>query len=357
MFLERSEVISNPGETRQSTIIVCASVTWAIGTAFVWARVYTRCFIVKVFGLEDWFILLAFVGSAALSASVIAQAAFGLGRHAGDIDPANVVNLARCGWTSILFYPVALLMTKLSTLILYIKIFSHSIYKRWTYALIAVVVISSTFHIIVVATACVPLSAVWDRTVTGKCHSRTYWFAGFSMHVVTDFLIVLLPLPVVAALKATLRQRIVLGCIFTIGFFVSVVSALRFNAVVTDSKREYSYDIEVIVWTCIEVNVAIICPCAMTLKPLVSKLFPGLLSHYVTEPNSGGRFPSMQSGTRMNSGSLPTKPRGTWFQVTDSRSEEDLILEERGFDNVALREMSAQSSMRTMPAGEESMSR
>lgn len=50
------------------------------------------------------------------------------------------------------------------------------------------------------------------------------------------------------------------------------------------------------IWSCVELNIAIICACCMTLRPLVARLFPRLLSsgyrrHTDGQPPDPGQFP------------------------------------------------------------------
>lgn len=67
-----SQLVSNPKESRQIDIIVCAAITWSIGAIFVSLRFYTRGYILQnVLGMEDWFILVALVFSGATSAGMI----------------------------------------------------------------------------------------------------------------------------------------------------------------------------------------------------------------------------------------------------------------------------------------------
>ena len=65
-------LVSNPRETYQVNIIVCAAITWGIGASFVGLRFYTRGYLLQnVLGTEDWFILGALVFSGATSAGMI----------------------------------------------------------------------------------------------------------------------------------------------------------------------------------------------------------------------------------------------------------------------------------------------
>lgn len=63
--------------------------------------------------------------------------------------------------------------------------------------------------------ACSPREKIWNPTVPGTCLS----FPGLSLpfgvfNILTNFSILVLPLPVIGRLKASLRKRIMIGGIF-----------------------------------------------------------------------------------------------------------------------------------------------
>lgn len=53
-------------------------------------------------------------------------------------------------------------------------------------------------------------------------------------------------------------------------------------------------------WNCVEVNVAIVCACLMTMKPLISKLWPRLLD----PPSSGAEDSVLDGNSESPNGSL-----------------------------------------------------
>jgi hypothetical protein len=70
-----------------------------------------------------------------------------------------------------------------------------------------------------VVTACTPLEAFWDRTIPGAtCRPAPYWYANTGMHIGTDILLYILPLPVIVRLQARRTQKIALYAIFSLGF-------------------------------------------------------------------------------------------------------------------------------------------
>ena len=114
---------------------------------------------------------------------------------------------------------MTLVLTKISILLLYIRIltFQHACYAA--YAIMALVVISNIWTFYTIVTACIPVEAFWDPTIEGAyCRSLSYWWANTGMHMVSDFLIFLLPLPIIFNLKAPLRRKLIMYSVFALGF-------------------------------------------------------------------------------------------------------------------------------------------
>ncbi|KAK0739394.1 hypothetical protein B0T21DRAFT_436214 [Apiosordaria backusii] len=263
------KLTSNPDESYQANIIACAAITWIIGATFVGLRFYTRGILLQnVLGAEDWFILLALVFAAATCAGMIEHL---------------MIPMARAGWYTILWYLLSLLLTKLSILLLYLRILSYQHARYYAYAILFIVLITNgLWTLSTVVTACLPLAAFWDRTSypNAYCHPRSFWLGNTGLHIGTDILLYVLPLPVIVNLQVKLRQKMVLYGIFALGFFVCSISAVRLWDLVEQYHRsDFTFDnVSIAYLTCIEINAAIACACCMTLKPLVSKIFPKFFS-------------------------------------------------------------------------------
>ena len=214
------DLVSNPAENYQANIIACAVLTWAIAALFVALRLYTRRCLVHILGWEDRVIVVSLLFSALSSAGTIEQAAYGFGRHALDIPPANFIPMSRAGWYSILWYQLTLFLTKLSILLLYARILNYQHARYAVYAILIVVIVSNIWTLIVALTACIPLAAFWDYTIaaTAYCHPRSFWWANTGLHMATDFLIFALPMPIIFHLNASIRQKVLLYGIFAFGF-------------------------------------------------------------------------------------------------------------------------------------------
>jgi hypothetical protein len=119
-------------------------------------------------------------------------------------------------------------------------------------------------------------------------------------------------MPVLSSLNLPRRQKYAIVGVFALGFLyvtlwlpsptssntpsphsVCVISIVRLVALI-DITGQQAYDAtytsaSMIFWTSVEVNAAITCACIMTLKPLILRVFPRLLS-----PSNGIREPALK---------------------------------------------------------------
>lgn len=74
-------------------------------------------------------------------------------------------------------------------------------------------------QIIVTSLPCIPVAAFWDTTIEGYCPDSTpsRWMSSIG-NIVTDFIILLLPVPVIWRLRIARGQKLALGAVFGLGF-------------------------------------------------------------------------------------------------------------------------------------------
>lgn len=177
---------------------------------------------------------------------------------------------------------LSLLFTKIAILLLYLRVLSFRHARYIVYALLATVVIANgIWTLYTVVTACIPLKAFWIFQTPGKwCRPQRDFYVNTGLHISTDFLMYLLPLPVVITLRVDIRQKLALYGIMLLGLGVCLISVVRLWDLTLQNKRvDWTYDnISIAYLTVVEINAAIACACCMTLRPLMNKLFPNLWS-------------------------------------------------------------------------------
>jgi hypothetical protein len=92
-----------------------------------------------------------------------------------------------------------------------------------TYNVIMILIVIWTFgQLLITATQCIPIAALWDKTILdAKCTQLSpvalSWMPAIG-NIVTDVIILVLPLPVVWRLKLPRQQKIGLLAVFCLGF-------------------------------------------------------------------------------------------------------------------------------------------
>ena len=136
-----------------------------------------------------------------------------------------------------LLYPPTIAVIKISTLLLYARIFHGQTFK---YVLWAVGLFISTYSavlMIVMLLQCSPLSKFWDHTVNGKCFDiAKVWMVMGSLNVLTDLLLLILPLPSLWRLQMRRRTKVQVAGIFSIGS-LSVTRSRKFSNGLTGGLR------------------------------------------------------------------------------------------------------------------------
>lgn len=113
---------------------------------------------------------------------------------------------------------LSLATTKISILILYLRILTYH-HARWiTWAILVLTIVYNIVGFAVQMTTCVPLQKLWEPNLYGTCHSLALAWAFVGLHVSTDFIIFALPIPIVATIIMSPRQKILLVVLFSLGF-------------------------------------------------------------------------------------------------------------------------------------------
>lgn len=117
-----------------------------------------------------------------------------------------------------LLYEVSLAFTKISILILYLRLLTYH-YARWAvYVMLCVVVAYNIWGVVSEMTGCTSLSKVWDDEGYAACRPISFTCPVIGLHVATDFLIFFLPIPVFFNVKMSCQKKATVLALFTVGF-------------------------------------------------------------------------------------------------------------------------------------------
>lgn len=125
-------------------------------------------------------------------------------------------------------YKVVIGFAKMSIVLLYLRIFYVERYFRWTcYVLTTFMALYSTAFTLASIGQCTPIAAFWDKSIPDLycVNNFAFWLSFAVINIVTDFIILALPIQQVLRLKLNLRDKIALVFVFSLGaLYISVLS-------------------------------------------------------------------------------------------------------------------------------------
>ncbi|KAL5374832.1 hypothetical protein DPSP01_011668 [Paraphaeosphaeria sporulosa] len=287
--------------TRGRQAVILSSVFSAFATLTVLLRLYTRLFVIRYLGVEDYFVSIALVCSIGLNICIGIQAKHGMGLHIWELQPVDSLYSLKAFYASLIVYYLSLGFTKVSILLQYRRVFSTRKFQIACDVVLAVVVVYAFWTVLSSIFGCKPIQAFWTLKHPFKCLDQfTVWFFNGAMNILTDLSIIVLPMPVIRKLNLPRRQKQALIGIFAIGGFVCLVSILRLQSLVAISNSpDPTYNNPpAATWSSIETNVGIICSCLPCLRPLVTRYLPGVFSNTSSRSEQSGKSKEVRRESR-----------------------------------------------------------
>jgi hypothetical protein len=125
-------------------------------------------------------------------------------------------------WLSIPFYNLSLILTKFSALKLYARMFRNHTFLLFVHAFMGILGITGIWIVLSDFFFCIPIHDFWTLPLNAKSkHCLPHgpiWFLNAGIQIVTDFAILLLPMPALRRLKLPNQQKI--GIIFVFALWI-----------------------------------------------------------------------------------------------------------------------------------------
>ncbi|KAF6818206.1 integral membrane protein [Colletotrichum plurivorum] len=235
--------------------------------------------------MDDWCILVAVIFSIGTSFTVAYRTQFGMARHTWVAEEWMTVPQMKVFYSSIVLYCVALITVRMSFLFFYRRIFPSPTLRKVCMWFIVGNGLWGTASICLNLFNCAPVQGFWDFTIPSKCvpPEVVWYFVSLTM-VITDFAILILPLPAIRKLNTSPgRKMVLIGC-FSVGFLTCLLSLIRLSSLKTAAnKTDPNWDyVDAAMWSVAECNVAVFCACIPTLGPLVT----GIKRYSLDSPQS-----------------------------------------------------------------------
>ncbi|CUS06728.1 unnamed protein product [Tuber aestivum] len=246
-----------------------------LSTLFVCLRFYCRYFIVQNVGLDDWIMLVALVSAWQIGVINVYQVKYGSGTHMKDLPftPDFFVKTLKVWYAYQIVYLIALFFVKISILAFYRRLSPAQGYQTAIKVVAAAVTVYTIAMVFVNAFECPKdPTLAWAPTFPKGCNNLVpVYYAQAGFNIFSDLVILVLPLPSLIRLQVSKRRRVALVVVFCIGSIAVIASIVRINALyIFQNSKDIPYDgIFILIWSQVEINVAIISASAPGILPLV----------------------------------------------------------------------------------------
>ncbi|KAL2758140.1 hypothetical protein ACRALDRAFT_1040207 [Sodiomyces alcalophilus JCM 7366] len=311
---------------RGPAVFAVTVATLALATVFVSARLFCRSVIVKNVRWDDRIMVLGWILAFGLSFTIAYGTQRGLGRYDEDIDANHHGALRRCEYVFSILYNPALMAIKSSILVFYLRLSKNTqmLLRIASWVTLVIINIAGTVLTFMNIFQCNPVSAAWQVwTEPVRCIPLlTEFICAAPVNIITNLVIVGLPIPVITSMRLPPRQKYILVFTFSLGIFVTVVDVIRIyylqRAISTAASPstdrstafggtpDFAWKSSLsFMWSAVEVNIAMICACIPTLKPLIVKILPAILidPDRTRRSSSGRKEEDSDAPSRFRSGS------------------------------------------------------
>ncbi|KAK9621539.1 hypothetical protein V6Z98_006253 [Aspergillus fumigatus] len=256
---------------------------------------YSKLFITKAPGWEDFCCVLAWLGLLAYVVITFEADKYGNGIHIWEVDESDLRRYSKWANTSQIVYGPLIFITKLSILLLYLRVFAPSFRSKTFFCIHALIWLNFGFYFadtIVKIFECSPRAKIWDKTLKGHCiNINIPIIVTSSINVASDFLILVLPIVSVWRLQMRNSKKLGTSMIFAAGIFACMCSIMRLVVSVQNrTVEDKTYDwFPEFLWTSAEVTSGIIASCMPALPTFFRHFFKracALISNLTTSYSS-----------------------------------------------------------------------
>ncbi|PWY87371.1 integral membrane protein [Aspergillus heteromorphus CBS 117.55] len=253
-------------------VITATSFALILSTVSVVLRLLCRKITkTKVF-FDDYLILGALFFEYAVSLAGVVLLYNGLGTHIVYVPQKDLTVYLKTLASGSFLYPLCITFTKLSILALYKRIFSIRPMILAANGVAALVILWCFGVCLIGAVTCMPFHKLWDPTVPGGCINLPQFYYGLQIpNIVSDAIILVLPMRPVWNLQVPRTQKVMLTGIFLLGALTLAFDIVRLVTMIELSRAgdDITYnEVPASVWTCIEPAVGITAACLSNMRPL-----------------------------------------------------------------------------------------
>ncbi|ORY02355.1 hypothetical protein BCR34DRAFT_605588 [Clohesyomyces aquaticus] len=250
-------------------------------TGLLWAEAAIACIVIglrfwsrnlgKLVGLHDWTMVVATISMVVCSSITTWMAHLGGFRHIWQIPPPNIPNVILASYIFQTFIIIGVFTSKFSVGYLLLRIFPQ--YSKRSRAFVWFVIVFTVLHNLLA------LILNWydaaPRDMDSSEAKLGWIYMGLTLNIFADFILAVLPAPIVYNLKVSLAKRVRVYMLLSLSLLATVCAILKFIYMKTLLHTEdFGWATwELTIWSQSEVFVIILCGSVAPMKQLAEHLF------------------------------------------------------------------------------------
>ncbi|KAE8367630.1 hypothetical protein BDV27DRAFT_123625 [Aspergillus caelatus] len=296
-------------------------------TLFFLMRAYTRVFLLNGFNKEDWTCLGAWLLGVCYSVIALIMGAHGGGLHIDDVSPHDQVVFQKTVYVTMVMYGPTAYLTKVSLLWIMTRVFSP-FRKAVTFIYIFLGVMLAYYipAVIVKIRICDPISKFWAPDHPGTClNQRSIIMADAVVSVVSDLIILLVPLPLTLGLQLPTKKKMRVMGILGAGGLAVASSIIRLILIVYTGQSEDGTMafMRINMFGNAEIAIGVICACLPALSAILSRVYHEYSnSNKATGGTSGHELSKMKNQSR----SMKTDKSRSRMSYLEMTSDQDVLM-------------------------------
>lgn len=125
-------------------------------------------------------------------------------------------------WLAHVLYKLGVSFIKSSICLLYLRIFTDKLFRILTWTTLALTAVFGIIISLATIFQCRPITATWDpnersKEATWCASTEALWYSSGTFFIITDLVLVILPIPLIWKIQRPLKEKLLLYVIFGIG--------------------------------------------------------------------------------------------------------------------------------------------
>ncbi|KAK0741843.1 hypothetical protein B0T21DRAFT_282334 [Apiosordaria backusii] len=263
-----------PYNSLQIGTFVSFVVTYFMATFFLACRYFQALKLIKNIEIDLIILTVCYGLALAYFITMVGLMDYGWARHMPEIIASNYLNLLEFNnklLPNTLIYLITPAVTKMAMLTVLFRI-NPSVRYRICVGVVGGCIFAYTFVLtFLTGGPCTPLKG--DETI--KCLMNVA-VAQSVLNIASDIAVILLPIPTIINLQLSFKQKLSVGAILGLGSAVVICSIARLPySISLQTSQDLSWEEGILgIWSIVEINIGIVCGCAMRLKKLIVAYLP-----------------------------------------------------------------------------------